>query len=127
MKPLRLLASALLSFALFAAATPLRAAGRDSLDAVARDYVQLVLELGEQEALRRIERYGLMSRARAEQSLAFIEHYRAYVINYGLGRDLVAEMLEAGHAAQGERWTRLGRLLSEPFRAGDLPGARPFP
>src|SRR5207253_11292225 len=81
-----------------------------------------------EEALRRLERYNLMSRSRAEQSLAFIAQYRAYVINYGLGRDLVAGMLEWGGTASPEtRWTRLGRLLSEPFRAGDLPGARPFP
>jgi hypothetical protein len=92
---------------------------------IAADYLDGRID--REEALRRIERYSLMSRARAEQSLAFIEHYRAYVINYGLGRDLVAGMLEAGDSGPDERWRRLGRLLSEPFRAGDLPGARPLP
>jgi hypothetical protein len=81
-----------------------------------------------EETLRRLERYNLMSRTRAEQSLAFTEQYRAYVINYGLGRDLVAGMLEWGGTGGPEgRWMRLGRLLSEPFSAGDLPGARPLP
>jgi hypothetical protein len=74
-----------------------------------------------EEALRRIERYNLMSRSRAEQSLAFTEQYRAYVINYGLGRDLVARlMLWGGNAGQPDRWARMRRLLSEPMLLGGL-------
>jgi hypothetical protein len=94
--------------------------------AIAADFLDGRID--REETLRRLERYNLMSRRRAEQSLAFIEQYRAYVINYGLGRDLVAGMLEwGGTGGPEDRWMRLGRLLSEPFSAGDLPGARPFP
>ena len=46
MTRLRTLLSALFSFALLSVAAPAQAATPDSLDAVARDYVRLVLELG---------------------------------------------------------------------------------
>ena len=73
-----------------------------------------------EEALRRLERYNLMSRARAEQSLAFITQYRAYVINYGLGRDMVARYVEWGGARQAQRWAVMSRLLSMPVLPRDL-------
>jgi hypothetical protein len=73
-----------------------------------------------EEALRRLQRYNLMSRARAEQSLAFITQYRAYVINYGLGRDLVAAHIERGRAQPAQRWARMRQLLSEPTLPRDL-------
>ena len=42
------------------------------------------------------------SRARrAEQSIAFTDQYRAYVINYGLGRDMVARHVEAAGRRSG--------------------------
>jgi hypothetical protein len=78
-----------------------------------------------EEAIRRLERYNLMSRSRAEQSLAFIQQYRAYVINYGLGRDMVAARMEWGAAPPPQRWERMRRLLSEPVLPRDLqPGLR---
>jgi hypothetical protein len=78
-----------------------------------------------EEAIRRLERYNLMSRSRAEQSLAFIRQYRAYVINYGLGRDMVAARMEWGLASPEQRWARMSRLLSEPVLPRDLqPGLR---
>jgi hypothetical protein len=73
-----------------------------------------------EEAIRRLERYNLMSRSRAEQSLAFIRQYRAYVINYGLGRDMVAHFIEGGRASPAERWVRMSRLLSMPVLPRDL-------
>lgn len=72
------------------------------------------------EAVRRLERYNLMSQSRAEQSLAFIQQYRAYVINYGLGRDMVAASIERGRATPAQRWARMRRLLSEPTLPSDL-------
>ncbi|HTU09433.1 MAG TPA: hypothetical protein VMG08_00935 [Allosphingosinicella sp.] len=72
------------------------------------------------EAIRLAQRYGLMSEARATQSIAFTEQYRAYVINYGLGRDLVARFIEAGNAPTARRWRTMGRMLSEPFLPSDL-------
>jgi hypothetical protein len=90
--------------------------------AIAADFLDGRIDRAE--AIRLTRRYSLMSEARAAQSLAFTEQYRSYVINYGLGRDLIAGMMEAGI---GDPWARMRRLLSEPFRVSDLPGARSFP
>ena len=45
-----------------------------------------------------LERYGLYSRPRAEQRVRFVDQYRSYVINYNLGKDMVAAHVE-GRAA----------------------------
>ena len=77
------------------------------------------------EAIRRTRRYNLMSEARATQSIAFTDQYRSYVINYGLGRDLVARFVEWGGAPTARRWQTISRMLSEPFLPGDLQPALP--
>jgi hypothetical protein len=59
--------------------------------------------------------YALMSPARAQQRVKFIDQYRAYVINYNLGKDLVREYVEkrsGGDAAK--RWQVFEELLSSP-------------
>ena len=71
-------------------------------------------------ALELTQHYGLTSAPRAEQSLAFVDHYRSYVINYGLGKDLVGRAIEAGGADRATRWRRMERLLSEPTLPADL-------
>src|SRR6266550_3133654 len=58
-----------------------------------------------------LEKYGLYSRPRAEQRVRFIDQYRSYVINYNLGKDLVAAYIES----QGtDRWGAFARLVSSP-------------
>jgi hypothetical protein len=61
------------------------------------------------------EKYTLASRARAEQRVRFIDQYGAYVINYNLGKDLVARYVErlAGDDA-GRRWEVFEGLISSP-------------
>ena len=61
-----------------------------------------------------------MSRARAEQSVAFIEDYRSYVINYGLGEDMIRADIEAVGSSPAARWARMNALLSEPRLPADL-------
>jgi hypothetical protein len=64
-----------------------------------------------------LETYALYSRPRAEQRVRFIEQYRSYVINYNLGKDMVARDIESrgGTAADPERrWAEFARLLSSP-------------
>jgi hypothetical protein len=63
-----------------------------------------------------LERYGLYSRARAEQRVRFIDQYRSYVINYNLGKDMVARYINAhgGTATAAGRWRAFERLLSSP-------------
>jgi hypothetical protein len=61
--------------------------------------------------------YTLISRARAEQRVRFIDQYRSYVINYNLGKDLVRAHVErrGGIAdSPAERWRIFGELLSSP-------------
>lgn len=86
---------------------------------IARDYLEG--RLTREEAIAASERYQLVSRARAEQSLAFVDHYRSYVINYGLGEELVRNFIEAEGAAGPEaRWEAMERILSEPTLPADL-------
>jgi hypothetical protein len=66
------------------------------------------------------QRYQLVSAQRAEQLLAFTEHYRTYVINYGLGRDMVAAHIEAQGESPEARWAAMERILSEPTLPSDL-------
>ncbi len=64
-----------------------------------------------------LERYGLLSHARAEQRLRFIERYRSYVINYTVGRDLVRAWVERRGGTPDKplfRWREFERLISSP-------------
>ena len=72
--------------------------------------------------------YGLYSRPRAEQRVRFIDQYRSYVINYNLGKDMVARDIESrgGTPANPQRrWAEFERLLSSPRLPSDL--ATPTP
>ena len=88
---------------------------------IARDYLDG--RISREEAIALSQKYGLQSRARAEKSIGFTDHYRSYVINYGHGRDLVRTTVEAAGPSQKARWTRMEQLLSEPTTPADL-GAR---
>ncbi len=67
--------------------------------------------------LDRLQTYGLTSRERATQRLAFIDTYRSYIINYGLGRDTVQAWVER----QGpDHWAGMATLLSSQTLPVDL-------
>jgi hypothetical protein len=85
---------------------------------IARDFLEGRIDRATAIAL--IQRYQLVSAQRAEQSLAFTEQYRSYVINYGLGRDMVAAYIEAQGPDQATRWEAMERILSEPTLPSDL-------
>jgi len=59
--------------------------------------------------------YALMAPARARQRVKFFDQYRAYVINYNLGKDLVRNYVErrCGDDAD-QRWDVFADLLSSP-------------
>ncbi len=62
-----------------------------------------------------LEKYGLYTRARAEQRVRFIDQYRSYVINYNLGKDRVAAYIESKAAGNaGRRWDEFEKLLASP-------------
>ena len=74
------------------------------------------------EAVRLLQRYELASEDRAKQTLEFIKQYRSYVINYGLGQDMVRADVEAIGDDPKARWRRMEQLLSEPTLPSDLKG-----
>jgi hypothetical protein len=77
-------------------------------------------EITRAKALELTQKYLLLSPARAEQSIAFTDHYRSYVINYGWGKDLVRDFIERGNPDAKTRWTRMEQILSEPTLPSDL-------
>ena len=76
--------------------------------------------IDEAEAGRLVQRYQLVSPERAKQSVAFTKQYRSYVINYGLGMDMVRAAVERAGPSPQARWKRMEQLLSEPTLPSDL-------
>lgn len=73
--------------------------------------------IGREEAIRQLMKYTLANEARATQRLRFIDTYRSYIINYGLGRDVVQAWVER----QGpDRWASMETLLSSQILPVDL-------
>lgn len=71
-------------------------------------------------AIALTQKYLLFSPARAEQSVAFTDKYRSYVINYGIGEEMVRAYIERGEPDRDEIWRRMALLLSEPTLPSDL-------
>lgn len=71
-------------------------------------------------AIALTQKYQLMSEARAKQSIGFTDTYRSYVINYGLGQDMVREFVEAAGPDAKARWAAMERVISEPTLPADL-------
>lgn len=85
---------------------------------IARDYLDGRIDRAQ--AILLAQKYQLMSPQRAEQSLAFTDRYRSYVINYGLGLELVRDYVDAAGTTPQERWAAMERILSEPTLPVDL-------
>lgn len=71
-------------------------------------------------ALALTQKYLLVSPARAEQMTAFTDKYRSYVINYGLGEEIVRDFIERGEPGRDEIWRRMALILGEPTLPADL-------
>lgn len=68
-----------------------------------------------------MQRYWLITPEATSKTLRFIDTYRSYVINYNLGRDLVADWVSRKAGASPEaRWRVFGALLSSPRLPHDL-------
>ena len=80
----------------------------------ARRYLNGVLDAGG--AATWLERYALMAPEQAAKRIKFFDDYRSYVINYTLGKDMVARHidLESGSADPAARWAAFERLLASP-------------
>ena len=68
----------------------------------------------------RCSKYAVSSKARAEQRVKFMDTYRAYMINYGIGQDAVKAYVERVGKTPAERWKAFEALLSEPTLPVDL-------
>ncbi|MEO7987847.1 MAG: hypothetical protein ABI766_15075, partial [Gemmatimonadales bacterium] len=67
-----------------------------------------------------MQRYWLITPDAAAKTLRFITTYRSYVINYNLGRDLVADWVARQGDSEDARWLAFGELLSSPRLPHDL-------
>lgn len=78
-----------------------------------------------EEVARYLVDVGLMSPARAEQRLKFMEHplFRTYVFVYSEGEELLGTWLETGSSS--DRTARFGRLLHEQITPGQLAAEAP--
>lgn len=68
-------------------------------------------------AIDQLMTYSLSPRDKATQRLRFIDTYRSYIINYGLGRDVVQAWVEG---QGGDRWEAMETLLSSQILPVDL-------
>jgi hypothetical protein len=72
------------------------------------------------EAISLNEKYRLAPRDVAEQSLAFGEQYRSYVINYQSGEEVVRAYVDRAGQDPDARWAAYLRIISRPTLASDL-------
>tara|TARA_R110002049_G_scaffold213058_7_gene384391 strand:- start:741 stop:2033 length:1293 start_codon:yes stop_codon:yes gene_type:complete len=80
-------------------------------------------EISREEAAKWLEKYLFYAPDRALQRTRFIDQYRSYVINYNLGKDLVADYVKAKGGTVDEpekRWAIFKELLSNPHTASSL-------
>jgi hypothetical protein len=87
---------------------------------IAADYLDG--KLTRDQAVAASQKYMLISKARAEQSVSFTDNYRSYVINYGLGEEMVRHWVESQGPDPAARWKAMETLLSQPSTAADLGG-----
>ena len=86
---------------------------------IADDY--LSGRVGREESIARLSKYGLTTPDKSAQRLRFIDTYRSYIINYGLGRDTVQAWVERPDAPWGtDHWQGMETLLSSQILPVDL-------
>ena len=90
---------------------------------VAREYLDG--RISREEAVKLIRKYKLETRERAEQRVRFIETYRGYVLNYNIGRDIVAGFVEGNVANGKDPWDAFEILLTTPLSASDIAAPDP--
>ncbi|WP_371187300.1 hypothetical protein [Thalassotalea maritima] len=75
-------------------------------------------DIDKQQAVDFLMKYALSDEQKSRQRVDFIERYRAYVINYNLGQDIVKRYVEAqSHNDTNKRWQVFADLLANPRSA----------
>jgi hypothetical protein len=92
------------------------------LDGAALTISQMYLdgEIDKRKAIELTQRYELVARDVAEESLDFDEEYRSYVINYSVGEDLVRAYVDRAGSEPQARWAAYEHILSTPTLPADL-------
>ncbi len=99
---------------------------KDELNALVRQLARaeytiaddfLAGRIGREETIARLVKYQLTTPERAAQRLRFIETYRSYIINYGLGRDTVQAWVEG---LGPDHWRGMETLLASQILPADL-------
>ncbi|MDP3518534.1 MAG: hypothetical protein Q8S94_15335 [Pseudohongiella sp.] len=85
---------------------------------ISRDYLDG--KITREQAIELAMKYRFLSRSRAEQSFDFDDTYRAYVINYTLGLDIVRDYIGRHADSDEARWAVFEALLKTPTAASDL-------
>ncbi|MEP1447409.1 MAG: hypothetical protein ABJK37_14995 [Paraglaciecola sp.] len=76
--------------------------------------------ISREQAIEQRRKYALVSREKAEQSVRFIEQYRAYVLNYNLGKDIVSNYVTKQSRNEAQKWQAFERMLTELSTASDM-------
>lgn len=76
--------------------------------------------ISRERAIELVERYRLVGREAAEQSLDFEAEYRSYVINYSSGEVLVRDYVDRAGDDPAARWAAYEHILSTPTLPADL-------
>ncbi|MFT3725960.1 MAG: hypothetical protein QM773_20545 [Hyphomonadaceae bacterium] len=95
----------------------------DELDGAQLTIAQMYLDkqVSRSEIIGLIQKYQLVPRDVAEQSLEFYDQYRSYVINYSVGEALVRDYVgRVGGADPQARWAAYEHILSTPTLPSDL-------
>jgi hypothetical protein len=85
--------------------------------AIANEY--LAGRIDRTTAVDLLQTYQLSDRPRAERRLRFIDTYRSYIINYGLGREMAEAYVARAGASEAARWAAMETILSTPFLPAD--------
>lgn len=95
----------------------------DELDGAQLTIAQMYLDkqVSRTEIIGLIQRYQLVPRDVAEQSLEFYDQYRSYVINYSVGEALVRDYVgRMGGTDPKARWAAYDHIISTPTLPSDL-------
>ncbi|MDP2283930.1 MAG: hypothetical protein Q8L06_07305 [Pseudohongiella sp.] len=85
---------------------------------ISREYLDG--KITREQAIELAMKYRFLSHSRAEQSFDFDDTYRAYVINYTLGLDIVRDYIGRHADSDEARWAVFEALLKTPTAASDL-------
>ena len=77
-------------------------------------------DLTDKQAVALLQKYQLVNAERAKQSLSFIEKYRAYVINYNIGKDRAESWIASVGSDENARWAAFKDILVRPMTPGDI-------